>query len=197
MDFAACYPQRREIINLFQRHGFREDAASATVPGLRRTILDSNADGVRGDIFYDVLSFCHSLDLRGRLELHDRTIALADLMLQKMQILGLTEKDAIDVQMLLLDHDLGPDDHVGISKARIAQVCGSDWGFFRTFSLNIERIEAITASSPYLNVAQRERIASQLARLRQCVGEMPKSLGWRLRSLIGDRLRWYETVDEH
>jgi hypothetical protein len=197
IDFAAYYPQRRDLLELLATHGCEEDAVSATVPGLRRTIFRRKMSSIKGDIFYDVLSFCHSIDLRGRLELNDRTIPLADLLLQKLQIISLTEKDVLDVQMLLLDHNFTSHDNEGINAKRIAQVCSADWGFFRTLGLNLQRIAVITSDSSHLDSARRQRIIDQLEGLRQCVEGAPKSLGWRLRSVIGDRIRWYDTVDEH
>jgi hypothetical protein len=197
MDFAAYYRDKQRVLQLLLAHGYKEDAASATVPGLRRTMFRHKAANTRGDVFYDAISFCHTIDLRDRLEQDYPTIPVADLLLQKMQIVQLTEKDALDVQMLLLDHEIRDSDDDTINAARIAQVCGSDWGFSRTLTLNVERIRDLTAVSPYLSNTERRCVVDQLARLREVVEQSPKSLGWHLRSVVGERMRWYETVDEH
>ncbi len=194
VDFAAYYRDRRVVLRLLQTHGYRENPVSATVPGLRRTVFSGHA--AKGDIFYDKLIFSHTIDLRGRLERDSPTIPVADLLLQKLQIVQLAAKDVVDVQMLILDHDLGYTDVNCINAARIAEVCGSDWGFFRTLTINLEVIRQATLASPYLDAPQRLRVTDRLARLEQLAEKTPKSLRWSVRSLVGERLRWYETVDE-
>jgi hypothetical protein len=196
IDFVAHYHQKREIARLLRIHGYEENAVTATVPGARRTIFRNRRTNIGGDVFYDILPFNHTIDLRSRLDGDEDTIPLADLLLQKMQIVTLAEKDVIDVQMLLLDHDFRDDDK-GINIGRIGELCGSNWGFYRTVQLNVEAMASITAASAYLEGVERARIAFQLTRLNDCIEEARKSLQWRVRSLVGDRIRWYATVDEH
>jgi len=53
------------------------------------------------DIFFEKLDFSHVLPLKGRLEAETLTLPLAELLLEKMQIAQINEKDLIDTIMLL------------------------------------------------------------------------------------------------
>lgn len=195
IDFVGYYRQKSQIITLLRSHGYQEDAITATVPGLRRTIFRNDRAGLRGDVFYDSLTFCHMIDLRQRLERTYRTLSLADLLLQKLQIVELTAKDVVDTQMLLLAFEFSPDDE-GINRTRVAEVCGANWGFYHTVQLNVERLTGATSAASYLDQAERDRVCGQLEFLSNWLENARKSLPWRVRSLLGDRVRWYATVDE-
>lgn len=194
IDFAAYYRDRQVILRLLESLGYREKPASATVPGIRRTIFYGHA--TKGDVFYDKLIFSHTIDLRGRLERDSPTIPVADLLLQKLQIVRLAAKDIVDVQILVLDHDLGNTDGNCINAMRIAEVCRTDWGFFHTVTINLKVIGEATLTSPHLDTPHRMRVADRLSRLEKLINEAPKSLRWSVRSLFGERIRWYETVDD-
>jgi hypothetical protein len=53
----------------------------------------------------------HTIDLRDRFELDDATLPLADLLLTKLQIVQLNEKDVLDILALLADHELDPSEN--------------------------------------------------------------------------------------
>lgn len=195
LDFATFYGHRNRIVELFAARGLRELPATATVPGIRRTMFCSDDRKLHGDVFYDAIDFCHFIDLRSRLAIDNITLPLAELLLQKTQIYELAEKDVIDIQLLLSDHEFGSTDDQEFSVPRIAGLCGSDWGLFRTTLLNLDKVKEFTEQSRLLNHEQRERILVQLERLRHVLFKAPKSLSWRLRSVVGEHLRWYQTVE--
>ncbi|MFH0915384.1 MAG: hypothetical protein V1912_02925, partial [bacterium] len=111
IDFAAYYKQEKAIDKFFlQDMGYESYTASLT-PGLMlgRKIYDDPADErPHVDIFFDKLNMCHVVSWeKGRLEIDKYTLSLADLMLEKLQIVHLNEKDVIDVMMLLREHEIG------------------------------------------------------------------------------------------
>jgi hypothetical protein len=67
-----------------------------------------------------------------------------------------------------------------------------DWGFYRTLQVNIEKLDATLDE---LDV-DRDLVRSRLAEILKAVGAEPKSMKWRLRAQVGDRLRWYELPEE-
>jgi hypothetical protein len=146
-------------------------------------------------VFYDTIDFCHPIELRGRLENSYPTIPLADLVLHKTQIVELAPKDVIDLQMVLHEFDFSSSDKDAISIPRIAVLCGSNWGLYHTTGISIDKSTAATHSATYLNANQKTRILGQLAQFQQILEDAPKSLRWRARAFIGERVRWYETVD--
>jgi hypothetical protein len=66
------------------------------------------------------------------LELDYPTISLVDLLLEKMQIVRINEKDIIDTIMLLREHDVGSSDDETINIDYMAKTCKSDWGLWKT-----------------------------------------------------------------
>jgi hypothetical protein len=149
------------------------------------------------DVIVDRLEMCHVIDLRGRLEIDPLTIPLADLLLSKLQIVKLNEKDALDVLALLASHPIGPTDDA-ISLPRILAHTSRDWGWWRTVSANMAWIQAFA-----LEASERQPLWSagfdpirQVASLSRDIDAAGKSIGWTIRSKIGDRLPWYDEPEE-
>jgi len=162
----------------------------------RRAIFHHPLSRIHLDVFYDRLEFCHVIPLAGRLEADVPTLPLAELLLSKLQIVKLNEKDVIDTILLLLDHPLGDGDADTIDVGRIAALCADDWGLWRTLTMNLKKTAALAASYAQLSDDRRARAADQVARLKQAIDAVPKSFGWRMRDRVGDRRQWWTDVDE-
>ncbi len=112
-----------------------------TLNGSER-LLFQDAGGRRVDVFIDTLRMCHELPFRDRLaSAWPWTLPPADLLLSKLQIVEQTARDAQDVLALLADHELGESASDGIELPRVRQVCGTDWGWWRTVDDNLERLD--------------------------------------------------------
>lgn len=157
-------------------------------------LLFHDPSGRRVDVFIERMSMCHVLDLSDRLTIHPWTLTPADLLLSKLQIVELTERDAQDVRALLTDHDLSEDDS-GVDRRRLRAVCATDWGWWRTVDGSlVALIERWRAES-----ANDETLAKPLARalaIQADLATAPRSLAWRMRARIGERMRWYELPEE-
>ena len=78
------------------------------------------------------------------------TLDLSDLLLTKLQIVELNEKDAQDVLYLCSAYPVADGDEPGtIGLGRIRPLVGNDWGWWRTITLNL------TASPPWLTATGR------------------------------------------
>ena len=64
---------------------------------------------------------------------------LAELLLTKLQIIELNEKDIRDTVLLLHGHEVADHDDDAVNGARIAELCADDWGLWRTITANLER----------------------------------------------------------
>ena len=64
---------------------------------------------------------------------------LAELVLTKLQIVELNEKDVRDTALLSDGHAVSCHDDETINGERIAELCGGDWGPWRTITHNLER----------------------------------------------------------
>jgi hypothetical protein len=196
IDFMAYYRDLPAIERLFRDLGYGEDRRIKSVPGIRRSIFFHGEAPWHSDVFYDVLEFSHEIDLRGRLELDYPTIPLVDLLLEKLQIARINEKDVIDTLMLLREHEVGESEAGTIHAARLARTCKADWGLWRTATGNLETVDRLADRYDVLAAEDRRVIRERVRALRDRIDREPASLKWRLRGRIGERMKWYRDVDE-
>lgn len=196
IDFAAYRKQSKAIQALMAGLGYTENREVFIVSEGDRAIYNHTSSDLHVDIFYDKLDFSHTISWNGRLEVDAPTIPLAEMLLEKMQIVKINEKDVIDTIMLLLEHPLGDSDHEVINIARVAKLCSTDWGLWRTTTMNLDKVKQLAQSYPQLTDEQKARVASQVNLALERIEEEPKSTAWRLRSRVGDRIKWYKDVDE-
>ena len=148
------------------------------------------------DVFLDTFKMDHAIDLTDRLDLDDYTITVSDVLLTKLQMANLNEKDERDIFTLLQDLKLGTADDPGaIDVPYIAQLCARDWGLFYDVELNLVRLRE-RLDTYALDPGERDRVRTNLARLEEAIEAQPKSRSWRARAKIGTRLPWHDTVEE-
>jgi hypothetical protein len=123
------------------------------------------------------------------------TVPLAELLLTKLQIVELNEKDVKDALALLHDHQVEEEDGDAINGAHVARLCAADWGLWRTFTANLGSLGDHLGRYD-LPDESKERIAGRIQELQARIEEEPKSFGWKMRSKIGDRKRWYQLPEE-
>lgn len=196
IDFAGYRNQAKEIKVLMAGLGYVERKEVYIVSEGNRSIFDFPQTGLYVDVFYDKLDFCHEINWNGRLEIDSPTIPLAEMLLEKMQIVRINEKDVIDTIMLLLEHSLGDVDKETINIARIAQLCAKDWGLWRTITMNLEKVQKLALNYPQLNTEQKAMVTKQVDAALARIAQEPKAMAWRMRSRVGDRIKWYKEVDE-
>ncbi len=196
IDFAAYRKQTKEIKALMASLGYVENREVFIVSEGNRSIFDDFDTGLYVDIFYDKLDFCHLIHWNGRLEVDAPTIPLAEMVLEKMQIVQINEKDIIDTIMLLMEHPLGDNDTETINIDRVARLCANDWGMWRTTTMNLDKVEKMAQGYPQLTDEQKAHISSQVKAALARIDAEPKPLSWRLRARVGDRVKWYKDVDE-
>ena len=196
IDFAGYRRQVKDIKALMEKLGYAENREVFIVSEGQRSIFDQREVGIHVDVFYDKLDFCHTIFWEGRLEVDSPSIPLAEMLLEKMQIVQINEKDIIDTIMLLLEHPFGSNDHETINIDRIARLCSSDWGFWRTLTMNLEKVQRLSQGYDQLDATQKKHVADQVASALKRLELEPKTLAWKLRSRVGDKVKWYKDVDE-
>jgi hypothetical protein len=156
--------------------------------------------GIELDLFVDRLEFCHTIELRDRLDHHPITIPLEDLLLQKLQIVELKGSDILDLATLLAAHDVseGPGEPEAVDSDYVASLLARDWGFHRTATANLERFrEAVdTGEAPGLDPGARDRVGERATALLSAIQGAHKSLAWRVRARVGERMQWWSEVGE-
>jgi len=162
----------------------------------RRIFHDPSGGRRRVDVFLDRLDFCHPIELKGRLDLDPVTIPLTDILLEKLQIVEINEKDLKDLVVLLLEHPIADGPAGGIDAPYVIELLSKDWGFYYTVSLNLDRIRRYMATIPDLSDAQRAVIEERIDRLWGLIESAPKGMKWKLRAKVGPSRRWYAEVGE-
>jgi hypothetical protein len=189
------------VTRLMAGLGYEAAREFNTLNGSER-LLFHDAGGRRVDVFIDTLRMCHELPFRERLGVAGWpwTLPAADLLLSKLQIVELTDRDAQDVLSMLADHELSESDREGVDLGRIREVCGNDWGWWRTVDDNlaglVERWIEPTAGDEAAPVGVRSTACDRARALRAALAAGPKSIAWRLRAAVGPRIRWYELPEE-
>ncbi|HLE91633.1 MAG TPA: hypothetical protein VI753_10835, partial [Anaerolineales bacterium] len=120
-DFAS-YPRFvKDIRRVLTELGYEEDKQVTQLIGDRRMLFHDPVFGRHADVFFNTLDFCHPVNFAGRLEAEEFTLPLAELLLEKMQIVQINEKDLIDSIMLLREHPIGDQDHETVNAVVIAR----------------------------------------------------------------------------
>jgi hypothetical protein len=192
LDFAAPSRQRREVDRLFGSLGYQPDGHFNTLNGARRLLYLDTGNARQVDVFLDEMRMCHVIDLRRRLDVDGPCLAPADLLLSKLQIFEINTKDLVDVIALLLDHPVADHDVEAINAGYVGGLTADDWGLYRTMRQNTEKVRA-TVRDLGVDAAL---VSRRLAQLWDAIEAQPKSLRWRLRARVGDRVAWYELPEE-
>ena len=195
-DFVS-YPRfTRDVRRVLTELGYEEDKQVTQLFGDRRMLFHDPAFGRHIDVFYNVLDFCHPINFVGRLEKEQVTVPLAELLLEKMQIVQINEKDLIDSIMLLREHPIGDNDHETINAKVITGILSNDWGFWRTVTANLKLLDDKLVTYHDLIDEDRQVVHSRIKELQDRIEAAPKSLRWKARAQVGDRVKWYKDVEE-
>jgi len=195
-DFASYRRFFPDLQRLFAGLGYQEDKMVSRLFGESRMLFHDPAHGRHIDVFFDRLHFSHTIPLDGRLEADSPTLPLAELLLEKLQIAHINEKDVIDTIMLLREHPVGPGDDDTINLDVVTGLTSRDWGLWRTVTGNLAIVEDRLSAYPQLAAADREVVTDRLRALRQAIDRAPKTAAWKVRAVVGERLKWYEDVEE-
>jgi hypothetical protein len=194
IDFAASTQHRDGIVTFFQQQGYAIDENTLYLGGGYRYIFEHPQNRRHIDIFFDRLEMSHTVTFRDRLDIDEQTISLADLLLEKMQIAEISQKDFKDTAVLLLEHGIG-DDESAINMAYIANIMSDDWGFFYTFTTNLNKLKAALAGFDSFDEAEKGIIRQRIDNILAWINSSEKSLRWKARARIGTKVRWYRHVD--
>jgi hypothetical protein len=191
LDLVAPAGIAQPVTALLQSRGYKGDEEFNQLHGHQRLYFWDAVNNRQLDVFIERITMSHDLDLAHRVELDEDTITLADLLLTKLQVFEINEKDLKDAAAILVDH---PIDHDGIQADRITSLLGSDWGWWRTATRNLDRVAAYAESLERFEGAAVVR--HRVEELKECIEEAPKSMKWRMRAKVGERVRWYELPEE-
>ncbi|HEY6691260.1 MAG TPA: nucleotidyltransferase family protein [Solirubrobacteraceae bacterium] len=195
IDFAVTKKGGGAADKLLRNAGYEPHVAFNAMHARERGLYYDEANGRQVDLFIDAFRMCHEIPLGKRLEVETQTVPLAELMLTKLQIIEVNEKDIRDTVLLFHGHPIADHDNGAVNGAQIAALCADDWGLWRTITANLERCRGHVGDYD-LPVGDRERIEARFDELLRRIEDEPKSRGWRRRAKVGDKKRWYELPEE-
>ena len=196
VDFAAYYSESPRINVMMRELGYEDQPMVTALWGHTRTIWDNKSNGLHVDIFLDKLEMNHDVSFQNRLGLDPLTIPLVDMLLEKMQIVHLEEKDMVDTTMLLREHDVGKAGPETIDADYVAKLLSDDWGFYYTCTTNLKKVSDKLATYQELSQEDRDDVRRKIEKLLKIIEDQPKSMRWRLRARVGPSKKWYREVEE-
>jgi hypothetical protein len=208
IDFACLSKERKAVSAFLEQAGCQGDRRFNSLNGDRQMYFTAPS-GRPIDVMVDRLTMCHTLDFRPSFRKLPFTVDVVDLLLSKLQIVELNEKDARDIVQLLSCMPIassggvhggrppGSGGQPAIDADRFLSVLASDWGWWRTVTGNLDKLPGLLAERPHLaQPGMPLDPAQQAARLRQLADTTPRSMKWKMRASIGDKVRWYELPEE-
>jgi hypothetical protein len=206
LDLVAPRPAARRLLATFARLGYEENthvrlASAGAFLQVYRPCAHAGPAGPlhaddRVDVYLDAFRQHHTISLRSRLRQHPYTLPPSDVLLAKLLRTRMSETDVEDVVVLLRDVEVMDDEAPGaIGRRYLAGACARDWGLYHDVAGNLARV---AAEAPGLGLSAREaeRVRAAASGIGTALAAARKGPRWRLRARIGERLPWYDSVDE-
>jgi hypothetical protein len=197
LDFAGYSKEAEKIAKVMRELGYADQPEITTLFGHRRMIWDHASNGLHIDLFFDKLEMNHDIPFENRLDIEEMTIPLADMLLEKMQIVQINEKDVIDTIMLLREHKIANGSPQGaIDADYISKLLSNDWGFYYTVTTNLGKIKGRLDDFTELTDEDRRDVSGKIDNLLDKIERQPKGFSWKMRSRVGPKSKWYREVEE-
>ncbi len=198
LDFISYIKFRKnEMKEFFEEMGYEKRPTTMSSAATQRQIFFHPKGWFYVDVFYDkLLAANHPLDFRGRLGLDSPTITPTDMLLEKLQIVFPDEKDVKDLLLLLRAHESSlQEENNKINVKFIARKLSSDWGFWYTVTTNLNGLRDYVEAAQNLTDEEKQDLISKAGALHQAIDTEPKSAGWKMRSVMGTKRKWYNPVE--
>jgi hypothetical protein len=198
LDFASASSTRRALTDMLTERGYDPDKNFNALYGNKQLYFAHGDTGLAVDVLIDKLHMCHTLEFAERLTRMPYTLDAIDLLMSKLQIVELNEKDADDCLRLLVSFRLEDSDDPGALDLRVFRsLVADDWGWWRTVTLNLDRITALMngGARPAIEGGKLDA-RTQLQSLSEAAQSAPKSRRWKMRARVGERKRWYDVPEE-
>ena len=197
LDLMSYSKFRKKMKDFFQEMGYEKRPTTMSSAATQRQIYFHPKGWFYVDVFFDkLLAANHPLEFRGRLDFDSPTITPTDMLLEKVQIVFPDEKDVKDIMLLLRAHEVSLQEEKNkINGKFIATKLASDWGFWYTVTENLGRLKPYVDQFKNLTDVDRQDLISKTDRLLKAIDQEPKTTGWKMRSVIGTKRKWYNPVE--
>jgi len=206
IDIVSYGAQRGDVHRLLVKElDYIIDRRFAAYFGENRLLYHQPAQLYDIDVFFDRLIFSHDLYLGsrlgiGRLESDYPTLSLADLILEKLQIHEMNEKDIKDLIALIMEHDVGASDQSElINLDRISKVLADDWGFWFDGKVNLNLTLRFAEKYCGEGLVTKDELGTVIGKVDMILGSIeaePKTRKWQKRAKTGTARPWWRDVEE-
>jgi hypothetical protein len=195
IDFVGLKTQYKSIVEVMKEVGYMENSNMTMSTGGSRLLFERPGTTDHIDVFLDHIDIEHEVNLKDRLDIEKETISISDLLLVKLTITRLNEKDIRDIITMMKDIRIGHDDSVGtINITYIAELCAKSWGLHHDVMASLRRTLDFLPRFA-LSESIDSEVADRLEALENEILKVPKSFRWRLRALIGERFPWRREIE--
>ncbi|MCX7840257.1 MAG: hypothetical protein N2559_12520 [Anaerolineae bacterium] len=186
LEFVTAPIHRDQLVNLFEGLGYQGNYTFNALHADSQQHYVHSQRGVSVDVFLNVFKVNHRLDLSAMLT--RPMIPKEALLLARLQYVEIEPYMLGEIGVLLLEFDWKSDT---AAVATIVQTCAEDWGWYKTVTLNLEKVTHFAQSN--LPAAESKRVIELCDWLAQQINNAPKTLRWQMRAQLGDGVRWYDT----
>jgi hypothetical protein len=195
IDLVTSKKSAKGLAELIEQRGWVPAREFNALNGSRRLLFHDPYGPAQIDVFVEAFEMCHRLPLADELSAPGPSLPASDLLMTKLQIIELNDKDRSDCFALLNGCAIGDASPSMIDPARIASLTAGDWGLFHTFELNFARLRE-GVETGVVDSTEALVIAGAIDRITEAMDSAPKSRGWRMRARIGEKKQWYDTPEE-
>jgi hypothetical protein len=213
IDFVTVGRSTRAVSRFLESQGYEPDRLFNSLHSASRMTFKHPVHRRPIDVIVDQFQMCHTIDLREGFRRHpashpqagegneraeqgeDLTVPLTDLLLMKLQVVQLNDKDVRDALAILADHPVDQDGPDVIDVGRIRELTSNDWGFEHTIRKTLDHLRGAVINYG-LSEAAVATLSGRIDALVAALDSAPKSLRWKLRAQVGERVRWYELPEE-
>ena len=205
LDLIAYKKQSREITKILQEADFKPDPMVNWWFGDRMMVYENPQNKLHVDLFFNRLEYSHDVIFgekpgSGRLELDYPTITLEDIVLEKLQPHQMGRKDAIDLIVLLMGHDVKEQNSKdAVGGGYVGRVLSDDWGFWYDVTTNLDKVRNLArelANQNGLLLRQCDTVIGRISELSKIISNTPKTKKWNVRARVGTAKPWFRVVDE-
>jgi hypothetical protein len=165
LDWIVPKGTSSEAQRFFDSIGYTPHVRFNAIHGRERLLFFDEENDRQVDVLVGSFRMSHQIPFGDRLALEPVTVPLAELLLTKLQVVQLNEKDVRDALALLHDHPVEESDGDAINAAQVARLCASDWARRPPRPLRAARGEQRPHRRAHRRIAGAHRTGTQTAGL--------------------------------
>lgn len=196
IDLVGLGKESHKITEVFENLGYQPDTQFNALHGHKRLKFEEHVHNRHVDVFLDHFDMDHDWDLSTRLYIEKYTLPVSDLLLTKLQICKINEKDVRDIITMAKDCEIGEKDASNtINVEYIAEKCSDDWELYESVLENLKTV--VNLLNQYeITKEEKTLVEKRLKDLTRRLITHSKTAKWKLRSVVGKHMNWCETVEE-